>query len=99
MPLQTTSALPTSAAAAIRDLVRRLAELGLEALVTELTTPDVAACGYRVVKVLVPGLQPLYADEQRPMLGGDRVYRERSDAPCPRPRGPKDLNSEPHPYP
>ncbi|MFC7584279.1 YcaO-like family protein [Nonomuraea antimicrobica] len=80
-------------------VVDRLAAAGLEVLVMDLTTPDVAQCGFHVVKVMVPGLQPLYADESRPMLGGHRVYAEHPDAPCARPRGPEDLNREPHPYP
>ncbi|WP_237106092.1 YcaO-like family protein [Nonomuraea sp. MG754425] len=90
---------PAGHRAAVESLVARLAAAGLEVLVTDLTTPDVAACGYHVVKVVVPGLQPLYADESQPMLGGHRVYAEHPDAPCPRPRGPEDLNREPHPYP
>jgi len=98
-PLQTSSELPGDARIAVRDMVDRLAALGLEVLAVDLTTPDAEVCGYRVVKMLVPGLQPLFADERHPMLGGHRVYRERPDAPCPRPRGPADLNPDPHPYP
>ncbi|MFI9596371.1 YcaO-like family protein [Nonomuraea sp. NPDC052265] len=99
IPLRDAGPPPADDDAAITSVVGRLAAAGLEALTVDLTTPDVAACGYHVVKVVVPGLQPLYADENRPMLGGRRLYAEHPGAPCPRPRGPEDLNRTPHPYP
>ncbi len=77
-----------------------LRSLDVDVLVTDLTTPDVAACGYRVVKVLMPELQPLYADYRERFLGGTRLYE------VPRRLGLRtddsslsDLNPDPHPYP
>lgn len=51
-----------------------LAERGLEVLVVELTTPDVAATGYRVVRVVVPGAVDMNPDARCPFLGGQRLY-------------------------
>ncbi len=45
---------------------------GHQVLVVDLTTPDVAACGLTVVRVLVPGLYG-NAAIGRPMLGGTRL--------------------------
>ncbi|MGI5271147.1 YcaO-like family protein [Nonomuraea sp. CA-218870] len=99
VPLPAGGEPPADHRTAIDAVLGRLGAAGLEALTVDLTTPDVAGCGYHVVKVLVPGLQPLYADESRPLLGGHRLYAGHPDAPCPRPSGPGDLNRAPHPYP
>ena len=55
--------------------VDRLAELGFEVLVKDVTTPDVAPLGLRVARVLVPGLQPLHGAHPLPFLGGWRLER------------------------
>lgn len=55
--------------------VDRLAKLGLEVLVKDITTPDVAPLGLRVVRVLVPGMQPLHGAHPLPFLGGRRLER------------------------
>lgn len=55
--------------------VDALAAAGLEVVVVELTTADVAATGYRVVRVMVPGLVDMNADERWPRLGGRRLYQ------------------------
>ena len=51
---------------------RRLRARGLDVLVVDLTTPDVRELGFRVVRVLIPGLQPLHGDHRYPFLGGTR---------------------------
>ncbi|MGF1662351.1 MAG: YcaO-like family protein [Kineosporiaceae bacterium] len=52
-----------------------LADLGLRAVSVDLTTPDVAAAGLHVVRVLVPGLVQ-NAPAAFPVLGGARLYTE-----------------------
>jgi ribosomal protein S12 methylthiotransferase accessory factor len=42
-----------------------LQEAGYEAIVVEVTTPDVAEAGFRVVRVVVPGMMPLHGDARR----------------------------------
>lgn len=58
----------------LEGAVRELAPLNLEVLVADLTTPDVADAGYRVVRVVVPGTVDMAADARCPRLGGSRMY-------------------------
>ena len=82
------------------EAVRRLAARGLETLAVELSAPEVAAQGLHVVKVIVPGLQPLDFGATTKHLGGSRLY----SAPhamgyrCAA-SGPAGLNPVPHPFP
>lgn len=65
------------ACSAARELdrgVRALADLGLDVLTVELTTADVAATGFRVYRVLVPGTIETAADPRLTKLGGRRLY-------------------------
>jgi ribosomal protein S12 methylthiotransferase accessory factor len=69
-------------------------------IAVDLTTPDVEALGFKVVKVLIPGTQPLDFGVECPHLGGRRLY----EAPYrmgyrPRPTRPHELNLVPHPFP
>lgn len=80
--------------------VKRLAAFGLEVIAVELTTSDVAALGFKVFKVLVPGLQPIDFGVAWPHIGGRRLY----EAPVrmgyrPAPPQPWELNYYPHPFP
>ncbi len=59
-----------SAGTQIEALWRALHAAGVELLYRELTTPDVAAAGLRVMRVVAPALTPLHADERAPFLGG-----------------------------
>lgn len=59
------------------DLDRAVSVLfasGLDVLVAELTTADVAAVGYRVVRVVVPGAVDMSADARFIRLGGSRLF-------------------------
>lgn len=62
-----------SARDALGPIARSLAGRGLDVIVVELTTADVAAAGYRVVRVVIPGLVDTSADARFPRLGGDRL--------------------------
>lgn len=59
----------------IEICVSALASKGFDVLVVDLTTRDVAAMGFRVVRVLIPGLQPLHGDHRFRFLGGKRLYQ------------------------
>jgi ribosomal protein S12 methylthiotransferase accessory factor len=66
------------AAASAMDLdglVRRLVECGFEPLVHDLTSAEIGDAGWHVVKVLVPGLLPLYCREFNKPLGCERLAR------------------------
>jgi len=83
----------------LREALARVEAGGYESFVVDLTALDVAECGYRVVKVLVPRLQPMEGDHNHPCLGGERLYS------TPRRMGYavknrfETLNPDPHPYP
>lgn len=81
-------------------LVRRLEERGHEAIVVDLTTIDIDDVGFKVVRGLVPGFQPLDVDHRQVHLGGPRLSLEAArlgltEDRCP--VGP--LNPFPHPFP
>lgn len=85
------------------DLGRTVAllhERGLDVLVVDLTTSDVRELGLHVVRVFVPGLQPLHGDHRYPFLGGNRLHQVpvrlglREE-----PADETDLFGLPHPFP
>jgi ribosomal protein S12 methylthiotransferase accessory factor len=84
--------------AGLEEYTARLARSGLEVLVVELTTPDVAELGLAVVRVLVPGLQPLHGNHAWPHLGGARL-REPSRVFGPEVRRSRRGIRYPHPCP
>lgn len=53
--------------------VSRLGGVGHEVLVTELTSSDAARCGFRTVKVFVPGAVDIHGDARYPHLGSERI--------------------------
>lgn len=58
----------------IEHCVAVLAEQGYEVIVVDITTEDVRELGWKVVRVLVPGLVPLYGNHTRPYLGLSRLW-------------------------
>lgn len=82
---------PPTGIEALRTLVERVADVGLEPYATRLTPPDLAALGFEAVRVVVPEAQPLFTDEA---FFGDRARTV-----------PRKLGYEPrldrsyHPYP
>ncbi len=90
-------ALPGEQLASAVDLLRRH---NLEFIAVDLTTPDVAATGIRVVRAVVPGLQPIGFGRHAARLGGRRLY----EAPCrmgyrSEPLSEQELNRDPHCFP
>jgi hypothetical protein len=55
--------------------VSALAPKGFDVLVVDLTTREVAEVGFRVARVLIPGLQPLHEGHRFRFLGGKRLYQ------------------------
>ncbi|HEX8262304.1 MAG TPA: YcaO-like family protein [Allosphingosinicella sp.] len=91
---------PPGPKAAIRRLVERLDQAGLEALVLDLTPPDVRSLGFHVVKTVVPGLQQLFADHNYRMLGAPRLYEVPARLGYRQgPTDPSEINPDPHPFP
>lgn len=59
----------------LAGLVAVLAALGHSVLAITLTRPELEPLGLTVVRVIVPGLQPLHARHTAPWLGGERLAR------------------------
>jgi ribosomal protein S12 methylthiotransferase accessory factor len=80
-------------------LVEELAVAGLDAVVVDLTTPDIASLGLFVVRAVVPGLHPLFMGHRNRALGSRRLYE------VPQRLGHEGLepgeqdNPYPHPFP
>jgi len=80
----------------VEETCRRLGDLGYEAYAVDLTTPDLADIGLAVVKVLVPGLQPIAAGLKNYPLDPRRLRKVASFHGI---EFPKELNRTPHPFP
>jgi ribosomal protein S12 methylthiotransferase accessory factor len=85
----------------LEHCVARLGEAGYNVIVADITTPDIAAVGLSVVRVIVPGLVPLHGQHPRPFLGVRRLFEVPFRLGWDK-RGwsPEDgLNPFPHPFP
>ena len=58
----------------IKTLVDQLGKNGLEVIIVDVTTPDIDEAGYKVVRAVIPGLQPLDINYNFQHLGGERLY-------------------------
>ncbi len=94
LPARTTGSLMGD----LEACVSNLNHLNYRVLYADLTTPDVACYGLRVVRVLATGLQPMHFGYGEERLGGRRLFevawRMRIS---PAPRTEEDLNPCPHP--
>ena len=84
----------------IQRLVNKLNEKDLNVVVKDLTTVDVDEAGFKVVRVVVPGMQPLDVNHTRRYLGGTRLY----EVPCrmglkSHPLTEEEVNPYPHMFP
>ncbi|MCP2257402.1 ribosomal protein S12 methylthiotransferase accessory factor [Streptoalloteichus tenebrarius] len=59
----------------VERVVNQLALHGYEAIATDITSVDVAECGVRSVRSVVPGLQPISFTLRFRRLGGPRLYQ------------------------
>lgn len=87
------------AGAALAAIVEDARRAGLDVIACDLTTPDIAALGLSVVRVVVPGMHPLFMGHRNRALGGARLYE------VPRRLGHRGIergqpdNPHPHPFP
>lgn len=94
LPVRTTGAVSGDLAACVGALNR----LNHRVLYADLTTPDVAGYGLRVVRVLAAGLQPMHFGYGEERLGGRRLLEIAWRMGfAPGPRTENDLNPCPHP--
>jgi ribosomal protein S12 methylthiotransferase accessory factor len=84
----------------IEDVVARLRRIGASAYAVEVTSPDVAALGLHVVRVLAPELCPLDVVHTARYLGGRRLYHAAFEAGLTdAPLRFEEVNPLPHPFP
>ena len=76
-----------------------MAKAGYDAFAVDLTTIDVDDLGFKVVRVVIPGFQPLDINHNHRHLGGHRLQQiadrfGRTECPL-----HEMLNPLPHPFP
>jgi ribosomal protein S12 methylthiotransferase accessory factor len=62
-----------TAEATQHELTKTLSAAGYSALIADLTPPDLRDLGLATVRVVVPGLQPIFIGNDRQALGGKRL--------------------------
>lgn len=79
----------------LKEILKLFNNLGYDVCFVEVTIPDIRKIGFRVVKVVVPDLHPLYLDDDHPYLSSKRLFE------VPKKIGYKNstkLNNIPHPF-
>ncbi len=81
-------------------LAHHLQKNDLEGYVVDLTTVDIDDVGFKVVRTIIPKMQPLDLDHAYPYLGGNRLY----EVPfklglVSKPLQENEVNPDPHPFP
>ncbi len=80
-------------------VVDRLSRRGYQVIVVNCSVPMIQDLGLHVVKVLIPGLQPVHAGHRYAALGGERLYQvPRLMGLARRDRNRGELNPWPHPF-
>jgi ribosomal protein S12 methylthiotransferase accessory factor len=83
----------------LRRALRALQQRGLDAIVVDVTLPEVLQAGLRVVRVIVPGLIPLTFGHRYAAKGGQRLYTVPVTLGyAGRGLAEADLNPAPHPF-
>jgi ribosomal protein S12 methylthiotransferase accessory factor len=83
----------------LRTALRALQQRGLDAIVVDVTLPEVLQTGLRVVRVIVPGLIPLTFGHRYAAKGGQRLYTVPVTLGyASRALAEDDLNPAPHPF-
>lgn len=90
---------PSEVQAELSLIVERLSRRGYQVIVVDCSVPMIRDLGLHLVKVLIPGLQPLHAGHRYAALGGERLYRvPRLMGLARRDRSRDELNPWPHPF-
>lgn len=79
----------------ITKLKKILAEKGYKIYYKDITSKYFENIPFKVVKVVIPGMQPVYLNEKYPLHGGKRLQTVPEKIGYPKSKG---LNSYPHPF-
>jgi ribosomal protein S12 methylthiotransferase accessory factor len=96
---ESVSAAGGGKAAELERLTGLLHARGLEPVSCDLTTPDVAELGLKVVRAVIPGMHPLSMGYQNRALGGRRLYEVPQLLGFPGLKPGEPDNPYPHPFP
>ena len=80
-------------------LIEKVAAIGHQVLLADLTTPDVREVGLAVVRAIIPGFHPLVAGYRFRALGGSRLWTVPEKLGYPGITTQEGDNPYPHPYP
>jgi ribosomal protein S12 methylthiotransferase accessory factor len=83
----------------LATLAGKIAAVGRRPIVVDLTSPDVAALGVRVVRAVVPGFHPLVFGHRLRALGGTRLWTVPQALGYPGVSPGSGDNPSPHPFP
>ncbi|WP_325078712.1 YcaO-like family protein [Sphaerospermopsis aphanizomenoides] len=81
----------------LQSVITRLHSVGAEPYLVEITTPDIASLGFRVVRILASELVPIYFGYGQEPLGTRRLFEVPERLGYGGRRTPDDLNPCPHP--
>lgn len=83
----------------VRELIKIFASKGYDVIYVDITTPMILKYGIKVIKVIIPQLQPLHLDEKYSYFTFPRLYNAPIDMGIAgRPKALKELNNIPHPF-
>lgn len=82
--------------AEMKSMISLLAKHGYEVFVADLTTEDIKSLGFHVIKVIIPGLQPLYAGQGNQHLDPRRLTKFTENMGY---ETPAEFNQVPHAFP
>jgi ribosomal protein S12 methylthiotransferase accessory factor len=54
--------------------INNLRKIGYDAIVVDVTTPDIGCYGLTVVRVIIPGFQPMHFGYNECRLGANRLF-------------------------
>jgi ribosomal protein S12 methylthiotransferase accessory factor len=81
----------------LQSVVTKLNQVGAEAYLVDVTTPDIVPLGFRVVRTLASELVPIYFGYGQEPLGTRRLFEVPERLGYGSRRTPDDLNPCPHP--
>jgi ribosomal protein S12 methylthiotransferase accessory factor len=87
----------TSELEKLQSVITKLNKVGAEAYLVDVTTPDIASVGFRVVRTLATELVPIYFGYGQEPLGTRRLFEVPERLGYGSRHTPDDLNPCPHP--
>lgn len=83
----------------VRELIKIFASKGYDVIYVDITAPMIHKYGIKVIKVIIPQLQPLHLDEKYSYFTFPRLYNAPIDMGIAgKPKALKELNNIPHPF-